>query len=68
MFHRYGSENGGFSEYIRSNYSGSQNDRMFDYTDIPLDKDVHMEDKDADNTKRELFIFQVLRNIIQKIK
>jgi hypothetical protein len=69
MFHRYGSERGGFSEYLRKNYSEPHNDAVFDDVGISADRNIHSEDtNDANNTKREFFIFQVIRNIINKIK
>lgn len=69
MFHRYGSEYGGSSEYLRRNYYQPLNDRAFDDSDTLPSENANLENiENTDTKKREFFIFQVIRNIMQKMK
>ena len=60
MFHRYGSEQGGFSEYLRRHYNSPQHiDKLEDTDDdhSPEEGDSETMD-DNESIRRDFFLFQ----------
>lgn len=68
MYHRYGSEQGGFSEYLRRHYAAPQHNRsledMEDYSSPEEDEFGSLDD--SQSAKQEFFLFQLIRDLFQK--
>ena len=68
MYHRYGSEQGGFSEYLRRHYAAPQHNHaledMDDY-DSPEENELGNFDN-SKSVKQEFFLFQLIRDLFQK--
>lgn len=67
MHHRYGPENGGFSDYFK-NYIHTHGLEIEDKQDNPSEVSEPNEENASVDEKNGFFLFQIVKNMLKKVR